>query len=169
MTPVAWILGRPASGKTTLGRRIVAAIAARGAAATLLDSDEARAAITPSPTYSTEERLTVYRALAWSAARLAEQGVVVVVAATAHEASLRRAVRAIVADVLFVHARCPPELCERRDPKGLYRAARASAHGTMPGVHVPYEEPTDADVVVDTGGSVSDAVVDALVADLLRR
>ena len=169
MTSVTWIIGRPASGKTTLGRRITRALTSRGAPATLLDSDEARAAITPSPTYSTEERKMFYRALAWTAARLAERGVVVVVAASAHEETLRRAVRVILADVFFVHARCPPEVCEQRDPKGLYRAARSRGIGTMPGVHVPFAEPLDADLVIDTGVAVAEAVVESLVDRMLRR
>lgn len=156
MTRVVWITGRPASGKTTLGRRLVEGLHARGVRAVLLDSDEARRSITPHPTYAPDERALFYRALAWTAARLAEQGIVPVVAATAHDASLREAARTIAPTLFLVHARCSAAVCEARDPKGLYRAARARGEGTMPGVQVPFDDPLDADLVVDTETPISE-------------
>jgi len=168
VTPVVWITGRPASGKTTLGRRLVDVLHGRDVRATLIDSDEARAVLTPSPTYAPEERALVYRALAWSAAMLARHGVVPVVAATAHEASLRESIRAIVGPLLLVHARCPLEVCEARDPKGLYRAARAHPGGTFPGVDVPFDEPRDADVIVDTSHDVPQREVESLAARIVH-
>ncbi len=150
MTRVVWITGRPASGKTTLGRTLVAALGERGTRAVLVDSDDVRAAITPHPSYSPEERAIVYRAIAYVARRLADEGVVPIVAATAHEEALRRAAREVCGPWLLIYARCSAETCERRDPKGLYRTARAAEGGAMPGVHVRFEEPEDADVIVDT-------------------
>jgi adenylylsulfate kinase len=163
---ICWITGRPASGKTTLGRAVVAAIEARGARATLVDSDEVREDITPNPTYSAEERAIVYRAIAYVARRLAEQGVIAIVSATAHEESLREAAREVAGPFVLVHARCPLEVCEARDPKGIYARARASAVGTVPGVHVPYREPIDADLTVDTDRPLDPRAVDAIVAQV---
>jgi len=160
---VIWITGRPASGKTTLAKRLVVALEARGHRATLIDSDEVRAVITPHPTYSPEERSIVYRAIAYLARRASEWSVVPVVAATAHDPELRAAARAIVPDMLLVHARCPLSVCEARDPKGLYRRARANPVGAMPGIHVPWFEPDDADVVIDTDREVTDAELAAVV------
>jgi adenylylsulfate kinase len=160
---VIWITGRPASGKTTLAERLVVALEARGRRATLIDSDEIRAVITPHPTYSQEERSIVYRAIAYVARRACEWDVVPVVAATAHDPALRAAARAIVPDMLLVHARCPLAVCEARDPKGLYRRARANPVGAMPGIHVPWIEPDDADIVIDTDHEVTDAELEAVV------
>jgi adenylylsulfate kinase len=164
---IAWITGRPASGKTTLGSALVDAIVARGGRAVLVDSDEVRRAITPHPTYSADEREVVYRAIAYVARRLrlADVGVTPVVAATAHDPSLRAAARAICGAMILVHADCPLEVCEARDPKGLYRAAR-SGGGLLPGVHVPWIDPTDADFVVRTDRPVPDEVIGAIVAAL---
>jgi adenylylsulfate kinase len=173
---VVWITGRPASGKSTLARALVAEISARGVRATVVDSDEVRAVVTPRPRYTPEEREIVYRGLAYLAARLAREGIVAVVAATAHEASLRAEARRICEEQvgtplsqndegdtppawLLVHARCPLVVCEARDPKGLYRRARANPHNTLPGLGVPYEEPADADVTVDTGRPLDPAVL----------
>ncbi|MBI2391719.1 MAG: adenylyl-sulfate kinase [Deltaproteobacteria bacterium] len=146
---IAWITGRPASGKTTLGRRVVAAL---------------EGAITPTPRYTAEERAIVYRAIAYVARRLDEQGVIAVVAATAHHPALRAAAREVCGPMLLVFARCPAEVCEARDPKGLYRRARAAAQGTMPGVHESWIDPEDADAVVDTDREVDDATVRAIAA-----
>lgn len=163
MTRVVWITGRPASGKTTLGRALVLALRERGVKATLVDSDDVRRAITPSASYSPEERVLVYRAIAYAARRLADEGIIAVVAATAHEASLRRVAHEVCGAWFLIYARCPLSTCEARDPKGLYRRARAATHGAMPGVHVEFEEPLDADLVVDTdrawdAGPIADAV-----------
>jgi adenylylsulfate kinase len=139
--------------------------------ATLVDSDEVRAAITPEPRYTAEERALFYRALAYVAARLAQEGVIPVVAATTHEAAYRRWARELCPDVFLVYARCPPTVCEARDPKGLYHQARADAGTTLPGIGVPYEEPTDADYTIDTKDPLSHsqvcALVDAFVASTI--
>jgi adenylylsulfate kinase len=160
---VLWVTGRPASGKSTLARALAAELATRGIRATVVDSDEVRAVITPEPTYSPEERALFYRALAYLAARLAEEGIVAVVAATAHQAEYRRAAREMAPHWFLVYARCPPAVAEARDPKGLYRRARAGTHSTLPGVGVPYEEPADADWVVATDVAVTPAEVTAIV------
>jgi adenylylsulfate kinase-like enzyme len=82
---------------------------------------------------------------------------------------LRDAVRAIVDDVFLVWTRCPVSVCERRDPKGLYRNAHTTHIGAMPGVHATFEEPTDADVVVDTEVPLDDERVRALAERIDRR
>ena len=163
MSGVVWITGLPASGKTTLARALIEELEARALRATLIDSDEARTHLTPQATYSAHERTMVYRAMAYAARRLAEQGVIVVVAATTHSKALRDEARAIVPQMLLVHARCPLAECKRRDPKGLFLAAHADAHGSMPGVHVDYEEPVDADATIDTFDTVRVSDLNAIV------
>lgn len=168
MSRVVWITGLPASGKTTLARALVAALEAEGMRATLVDSDEVRAVLTPSPSYEPSERAIVYRSLAYLARRLDEAGVVPIVAATAHARSIRDEARAICDGVFLVHARASLAVCEARDPKHLYRQAREKTDGTMPGVHVAYEAPADADLEVDTATGSPQAgakgIVDALRA-----
>ncbi|AKU91251.1 adenylyl-sulfate kinase [Vulgatibacter incomptus] len=159
---VVWITGRPASGKTTLARRLADALRERGVRPVILDSDEARAAITPAPTYEAWEREIVYRALAWAASRVSAGGAAAIVAATAHSAALRRSIRSIVPELFLVHARCSAATCERRDPKGLYARARASPESTLPGVGVDYEAPADADRTVDTEHPVPGAILGEL-------
>lgn len=166
---VLWITGRPAAGKSTLARALADELASRGARATVVDSDEARAAITPEPHYTDEERALFYRALAYAAARLAREGISAIVAATAPSATYRRWARDLCPVWFLVYARCPLAVCEARDPKGLYRRARADEATTLPGTGVPYEEPTDADSVVDTDVPLERAEVRAIADAFLAR
>lgn len=167
MTRPLWITGLPAAGKTTLALRICTALQGRGVRATLVDSDEVRSALTPDASYSPAERLLVYRAIAYVAQRLAHEGIVPVVAATAHEDRLRRAVRAIAPETCFIFASCPLEVCERRDPRGLYAEARDRAarlgDSTLPGIGTRYEIPADADFVIDTSSIVPNSGIERLV------
>ena len=156
---IVWITGRPGAGKTTLARRVVEVC---GPDAVLVDSDEVRRAITPEATYSREERVLVYRAIAYVARRLADAGARPIVAATAHEPALRAVAREICGSLFLVLADCPLDVCEARDPKGLYRRARAG-EGAFPGVHVPWIDPDDAELRVRTDRVVPDDVVAAIV------
>jgi adenylylsulfate kinase len=137
--------------------------------ATVVDSDEMRAVVTPKPSYTPEEWELVYRALAYLAARLAREGIVAVVAATSHAAEYRRWARELCPNWFLVYARCPLEVSEARDPKGLYKQARGGESTRLPGVGVPYEEPADADAIVDTDAPVTAVQARALVDAFLAR
>jgi adenylylsulfate kinase len=165
---VLWITGRPAAGKSTLAQMLVEELKRRKLRATVVDSDEMRAVVTPNPRYSLEERELVYRALAYLAARLAREGIVAVVAATSHAAEYRRWARELCPHWFLVYARCPLKVAEARDPKGLYKQARGD-RTTLPGVGVPYEEPTDADAIIDTDVPVTAVQARALVDAFLAR
>src|SRR5262249_54727327 len=110
-----------------------------------------------------EERALFYRSLAYLAARLAREGIVTIVSATAHEAAYRRWARDLCPGWFLLYARCPLAVCEKRDPKGLYRQARMDEETTLHGIGVPYEEPTDADRVVDTDVPQAPGVIEAIV------
>jgi adenylylsulfate kinase len=166
---VLWITGRPASGKSTLARALLVELAGRGVWATIIDSDEMRAVITPEPRYTPEERELFYKALAYVAARLACEGVTAIVAATSHAAEYREWARALCPGWFLVYARCPLDVCQSRDPKGLYREARNNPHSTLPGVGVPFEEPANADYVVDTSAPLSVQEVRAIMDAFLAR
>lgn len=164
MGRICWIAGRPAAGKTTLARRLAEELQGRGIRCEVLDSDEARDAITPAATYSAQERRIVYRALAWAARLLADSGVAVVVAATAGSRELLAEARAVCPAIFLVYARCDPSVAEARDPKGLYAAARADITSTLPGAGTPYDAPPDPAWIVDTDRTVPDEAV-ARLAD----
>jgi adenylylsulfate kinase len=121
---------------------------AHGVELEVLESDAIRRAITPSPTYSAEERDIFYAALEMMGELLVKHGVAVIFDATAHRRAWRDAARRRIARFAEVHVDCPVERCMARDPKGIYRQAGAGIATAVPGVHVAYEPPIHPDVVV---------------------
>jgi adenylylsulfate kinase len=159
---VVWVTGLPASGKSTLARHVRDQLMPLRACV-VLDSDEIRAVLR-ADAYDEQSRTIFYRTLRELALVLARQGLVVLVAATAprreHRFITTNAIR-----VLEVYVRTPLEVCETRDVKGLYRAARGGTAPTLPGVGAMFEPPLAPDVVADGGHDT--AAVDSVVA-LLR-
>ena len=148
---VVWITGRPAAGKSTLGARLVALLRDEGVPCALLDGDEVRQALARPAGRGPEERAGFYEALASIAALLARQGLVSVVAATAHRRAHRDRARALAPAFVEVLVATPAEECARRDPRGLYARARAGQTAGLPGHDEPFEEPAAPDVVAMGG------------------
>lgn len=160
---VVWFTGLPSSGKSTLAQRVRARLRDARRAAAVLDGDELRALV-PSLLFDDESRARFYEVVAQLAALLARQGLIVLVPATAHRRSLRARARELAPRFVEVHVTTPLEVCERRDPKGLYAGARRGDVLHLPGVGEPYEAP-DAPDVVATGG-LDDAAVDEILTKL---
>jgi adenylylsulfate kinase len=169
-----WITGLPGSGKTALARAAAAALKAEGEPVRVLELDEIRETLTPRPVYSDAERDVVYRALAYLAQLLTEQGVPVIIDATAHRREWRDMARVAIPRFAEVQLVCPSEVCREREetrppghaPRGIYaRAGRPGA--TVPGVDVPYEPALLPEVVIDTSKeSVADGA--ARIVELAR-
>lgn len=145
-----WITGLPASGKSTLAKKLAKKLAEHGVKVQILESDELRRVLTPKPSYAEEERDDFYRALVYVGKLLTDNGVNVVFDATANKRKYRDAARKQIAKFLLVYAKCPLEVCMKRDPKGIYKAALEGRATTVPGLQAKYEEPEDAEVVVET-------------------
>ena len=154
---VVWFTGRPASGKTTLARSVRERLVARGDPCCLLDGDEVRAALVPPPGYSAEERENFYSTLSGLGAMLAEQGLTVLIAATAHRRAFRVAARARAPRYLEVYVAATRKECEARDVKQLYADVAAGRMTGLPGADVAFETPDEPDVIA-VGGFDCDAV-----------
>ena len=159
---VVWITGAPASGKSTLAVRLAAALRVVHREPLILDGDEVRAALAPSPGYDEAGRDAFYGTLARLACLAAHQGLLVIIAATAHRRSWRDRARAAAPRFVEVHVATPIDECRRRDPKGLY--GRADAVSRLPGVGLSYEPPLAPEVVAPLGADA--AAVDAVLACL---
>ncbi len=140
---VAWFTGLPSSGKSTLAAEVAGELRLRGIIAVMLDSDEVRKALVPSPGYDDDSRAALYATLARLAMLLARQGHVVLVPATAHRRVFRADARAIAPQFLEIFVDTPLEECRRRDAKGLYAAGDAQ----VPGVGVAYEPPLAPEII----------------------
>jgi adenylylsulfate kinase len=147
---VVWFTGLPASGKTTLAEAVQARLHDARRPCVLLDGDAVRAVMVPRPGYDPASRDAFYASLAGLAGLLARQGLVVLVAATAHLSRWRARAHELAPRFLEVYVDANPDDCQRRDPKGLYAAARAGKPD-VPGAGVPYEAPIAPDVVARGG------------------
>lgn len=157
MSWAIWITGLPGSGKSTLARAVAAALVARGISVKLLELDQIRRVLTPTPTYSAGEREMVYRALVYMTKLLTEAGVPVILDATGHRRGWRELARELIPLFAEVQLRCPLPVCVERErtrrrgsaPSGIYGHA-GQPGATVPGVDLPYEESLSPDVALDT-------------------
>lgn len=159
---VCWLTGLPQAGKSTLARRLEAALPA-AVRCVRLDSDELREALGAAG-YGPGERDQHYATLAALAGMLARGGHVVVVAATAPSLHLRARARELAPRFLEVWVRTSLADCMVRDSKGLYQLAREGLAPHLPGVGAPYEPPVAADVIAE--GGLDEQALATLVAAL---
>lgn len=166
MSWVLWLTGPPAAGKTTVARAVLARLARAGGLAVWLESDALRKILTPQADYSPAERDRFYAMVADLAALLAGQGFNVLVDATAPRRAHRQRLRDRFPALLEVLVEAPREVREARDPKGLYRRARAGGAPHLPGASEPYEVPLDPALVLS--GTAPPAENALRVLDLLE-
>ena len=149
-----WLTGLPGSGKSTSADYLVKQLEADGVATSSLDGDALRAGVSADLSFSDADRDENVRRAGEVAVLLAGQGTVVVVSLVSPRRAARDAVRARHEErslpFLEVHVAAPLEVCEARDPKSLYRRARAGSVEHMTGIHDPYEAPLRADLVLAT-------------------
>ena len=151
---VLFLTGLSGSGKSTIARDLRDVLSERGdRQVSLLDGDLVRTMLSAGLTFSRADRDLNIARIGFVAAEIARHGGIAICAPIAPFASARARVREMVSEVgdfLLIHVATPVEVCEARDRKGLYAKARAGLIGQFTGVSDPYEEPTDADLVIDT-------------------
>ncbi|MGQ9648307.1 MAG: adenylyl-sulfate kinase [Thermodesulfobacteriota bacterium] len=145
-----WLTGLPSSGKTTLANALSLLLSERGISVQILDSDDLRGKLTPHPTYSPEERDWFYDTVAFLAELLTNNGVNILIAATASRRAYRELARSRIKRFAEVYIDCRVEVCKARDPKGLWGSAEKGEVTALPGTGVPYEAPESPEVRVNT-------------------
>ncbi len=148
---VLWIEGLSGSGKSTLSQETAKALRASGWKVEILDGDEVRRMVFPELGWSRKDRETHARRVSYVARLLARNGVAVLVAMITPYETSRQAARSVEgARFTEVWLKCPLEICQQRDPKGIYRRSTQGAVAHMTGVDDPFEEPLNPDLIVDT-------------------
>jgi sulfate adenylyltransferase len=151
---VIFVTGLSGSGKSTLARALRDALSERGdRTVSLLDGDLVRALLSAGLTFSRADRDLNIARIGFVATEIARHGGIAICAPIAPYAQARHEVRRAVQEVgdfLLIYVATPAEVCEARDRKGLYAKARAGLIDHFTGVSDPYEEPDDADLVIDT-------------------
>jgi len=164
-----WLTGLPASGKSAIAGQLKTRLVQAGLAVEVLESDAVRTLITPSPTYSPEERGLFYRALAFFGSRLVAHGVPVIFDATANRRAYRDLARALIQNFVEVAVVCPLEVCRQRDRKGTYGRGLAGQSATVPGLQDAYEAPLKPELTIETTGMTPEAAADEIVRCLQSR
>ncbi|CUU55810.1 sulfate adenylyltransferase [Parafrankia irregularis] len=164
--------GLSGAGKSTLAGLLACRLLERGRRVTLLDGDIVRTHLSQGLGFSRADRETNVRRIGFVAAEVAGAGGTAVCAPIAPYGAVREQVRAMStargAGFVLVHVSTPREVCEGRDRKGLYAKARAGVIPAFTGVSDPYEEPVDAEVVVNTADLSATEAVDQVVAHLVQ-
>lgn len=166
-----WFTGLSGSGKSTIANALDVALHRRGYHTFLLDGDNVRHGLNRDLGFSDEDRVENIRRVGEVSKLFADAGLIVLSAFISPFASDRRMVRNLFPDGEFVEVfmNTPFETCEQRDPKGLYRKARAGEIKDFTGINSPYEVPEHPEVVLDTSSQSVDDCVDRLIGYLQER
>jgi len=160
-----WFTGLSGSGKSTTAEALAAAFQAQGRSVTLLDGDVVRTHLSKGLGFSREDRDTNIRRIGFVAAEIVRHGGVVICAAISPYRATRDEVRAMMAPGQFVEVfvDTPLEVCESRDPKGLYAKARRGELRDFTGVDDPYERPDAPEITLDTVAQTPEENVRAIL------
>ncbi len=145
-----WLTGLPCSGKTTLSKRLNEELNNRGFKAVHLDADDIRSKLNIDLGFSPEDRKENLRRVAHVAKLFNKNGNFVIASFVSPINEVREMARNIIGNFNLVFIKCSLSICERRDVKGMYKKARADEIEEFTGISAPFEEPLDADIVVDT-------------------
>ena len=168
-----WLTGLSGSGKSTVAVAVEKALVAHGRAAYRLDGDNVRLGLNAGLTFSADDRAENIRRVGEVAKLFADAGLVCVVCFISPYAADRERVRKLheAAKLPFfeVFVDCPLEEAERRDPKGLYKKARAGEIASFTGISDPYEAPASPELRLATAEmdleAETAAVLDMLAAN----
>ncbi len=182
---VIWLTGLSGSGKSTVANLVAHRLYAMGVHSFVLDGDNIRHGLNAGPAmlvdrhgeefarrfglgFSAQDREENIRRIGAVAKLFCEAGIVAITAFISPYRRDRDEARAMVAqgDFIEVLVDAPLEVCEDRDPKGMYKKARAGEIRGFTGVDDPYEPPSDPELVLDAGSKPAEALAEEVIAFL---
>jgi sulfate adenylyltransferase len=162
--------GLSGSGKSTIANVLMVKLLEMGGRpVTLLDGDLVRKHLSSELGFSKEHRDINIRRIGFVASEITKNGGIAICAPIAPYESVRREVRRMIDPVggfMLVFVSTPLDVCEQRDRKGLYAKARAGIVKEFTGISDPYEEPSDADLVIDTSDMSPEEAAQAIILHL---
>lgn len=149
---ILWFTGLSGAGKSTLAHAVEQTLHARGCRTFVFDGDNVRHGLCTDLGFSAEDRVENIRRVGEMAKLFIESGVIALTAFISPYRADRDRVRKLVTegDFIEIYCRCPLEVCEQRDVKGLYQKARQGLIKDFTGVSAPYEAPENPELAVDT-------------------
>ncbi|SFN58480.1 adenylyl-sulfate kinase [Xenorhabdus japonica] len=167
---VIWFTGLSGSGKSTLAGVLEQALFSQGVKTYLLDGDNVRHGLCSDLSFSEIDRQENIRRIGEVAKLMVDAGLVVLTAFISPHRAERQKIRALMEEGQFieVHVDTPLAICESRDPKGLYKKARAGELRNFTGIDAAYEAPEQPDVHLD-GSQPVDSLIEKLLFVLKNR
>jgi adenylyl-sulfate kinase len=145
-----WFTGLPCSGKSAVADRVAEVLRAKGLRVERLDGDVVRQGLSQDLGYSKEDRDENIRRVTFVAKLLTRNGVAVLTSFISPYRELRAHARKEIGNFIEVYARCPVEVCMKRDVKGMYQKALRGEIKEFTGVSDPYEEPLAPEIILET-------------------
>lgn len=166
-----WFTGLSGSGKSTIANALDVALHERGYHTFLLDGDNVRHGLCSDLGFSDDDRVENIRRVGEVCKLFADAGLIVMSAFISPFTSERRMVRKLFPSGEFIEVfmDTPMDTCEERDPKGLYKKARAGEIKHFTGIDSPYEVPAHPEIRLDTSRNTVDECVNSLIDYLLER
>jgi len=170
---VVWLTGLSGSGKSTIAQALERELFIRAMHPYVLDGDNVRHGLNSNLGFAPEDRVENIRRVSEVAKLMADAGNVVITAFISPYRADRQRARAIAmegnAEFIEVFVDAPLEVCEERDPKNLYKKARAGQIREFTGIYAPYESPVDPEIVVQTNQQSVEESVASILERLLPR
>jgi bifunctional enzyme CysN/CysC len=165
---VLWLTGLSGAGKSSIANLLDRRLSDLGRHTTLLDGDNLRHGLNRDLGFTKEARAENIRRVAEVARLFVDAGLIVLVSLISPLRSERQMARGLLADGEFIeiHVATPLAECERRDPKGLYRMARAGELANFTGIDQPYEPPERPEIVIDTSALSAESACEQIVGYL---
>ena len=166
-----WFTGMSGSGKSTIAHAVEARLYDHGVRTYVLDGDNIRNGLNKDLGLSPEDRKENIRRIAEVAKIMVDAGILVFSAFIAPYRESRAFVRELMVELPYFecYVKCPLDICEQRDPRGLYAKARRGEIKNMTGISAPYEEPENPELLVETNTLSLDESVDRVMQFLIER
>lgn len=166
-----WLTGLPSSGKSTIAFTVEHALVARGYLSYVLDGDNIRHGLNKNLGFSAEDRAENIRRIGEVGKLFADAGLITLSSFVSPYRADRDAVRALMGegDFIEVFIDTPLSLCEERDPKGLYKKARAGQIPNFTGISDPYEPPVNPEITLKTADCTPEQAAGQIIAYLEKR
>ncbi len=168
---VVWFTGLSASGKSTLAIAVERKLFAEDLLTQVLDGDKIRNGLNKNLGFTEEDRIENIRRIAEVGKLFSDCGVVAISAFISPTHAIRTMARNIIGSDNFfeIYLSTSLEVCEQRDPKGLYKKARSGIISDFTGISAPYEAPADANLVIDTNKYSVEEATELIFKEVITR
>jgi len=166
--PVIWLTGIPGSGKTTIALELGKYYEQKGLPIEILDGDEIRKTLSKDLGFSPEDRKEHNRRVIFIAQILAKNGVTTIIPLISPYRETRNFARKEIQNFVEVWVKASVDECIKRDPKGLYKKALAGEIKNLTGLQAPYEEPQNAELVLDTEKQTVEESIEQIISTVKK-